>query len=139
MRRSSGRRKLAFSLRDEPPDDFTVSQRVFAGTCAPRQEWSESYTVTPLNRGMYRFGSFTLRWQGPLGLLVRQKRIPAEADVKVYPNLLDVQRYDLLLRRNRPEDRDRAAALLRSAHDFAKESGMGKVERDSERLLGTLA
>jgi hypothetical protein len=29
-------------------------------------------------------------------------------------------------------------ALLQQAHDFAKESGMGRIERDSERLLATL-
>jgi hypothetical protein len=29
-------------------------------------------------------------------------------------------------------------APLRQAHDFAKESGMGRIERDSERLLATL-
>ncbi len=102
--RNNGRRAIIFSLRDEPPDAFTVSQRVFEGACAPRQEWTGQYTVTPLNRGMYRFGSFTLRWQGPLGLLIRQQRVPAEAEVRVYPNLLDVQRYDLLLRRNRLQE-----------------------------------
>ncbi len=42
---------------------------------------------------------------------------------------------DMLLRRNRAGDRERAIALLTEALAFAKESGMGKVERDSERLL----
>jgi tetratricopeptide (TPR) repeat protein len=46
---------------------------------------------------------------------------------------------DMLLRRNGAGDRERAIALLQQAHDFAKESGMGKVQRDSERLLATLA
>ena len=41
---------------------------------------------------------------------------------------------EMLLRRNGPGDRARGAALLRQALDFATESGMGKVERDSERL-----
>jgi tetratricopeptide (TPR) repeat protein len=46
---------------------------------------------------------------------------------------------DMLLRRNRSGDRDRAVALLQQAHDFAKQSGMGKVERDSEALLDGIA
>ena len=33
------------------------------------------------------------------------------------------------------EDRDRAVALLREALSFASEAGMGKVQRDAERLL----
>jgi class 3 adenylate cyclase/tetratricopeptide (TPR) repeat protein len=45
---------------------------------------------------------------------------------------------EMLIRRNGPGDRERAATLLRQAHDFAKESGMAKVERDSERLLAGL-
>jgi hypothetical protein len=44
----------------------------------------------------------------------------------------------MLLRRDRPGDRERAVALLRQAHGFAKQSGMGKVERDSEQLLASL-
>lgn len=44
---------------------------------------------------------------------------------------------DMLLRRNNIGDRERAIALLQRAHEFAKECGMGKVERDSARLLAT--
>lgn len=101
---NGGRRAIHFSLRDEPPDDFVISQRVFSGVCPPRLDWQQSYQVTPLHRGMYHFGNFTLRWQGPFGLLVREKHIQAETQVKVYPNLLEVQRYDLLLRRNRLQE-----------------------------------
>ncbi len=99
-----GRRPITFSLRDEPPDEFGVSRRVFDGACRPHQEWSAHYNVTPLNRGVYAFGNFTLRWQGPLGLLIREKRVLAGSTVKVYPNLLNIQRYDLLLRRNRLQE-----------------------------------
>ena len=46
---------------------------------------------------------------------------------------------DMLLRRGRPEDRHRAVALLEEALSFASEAGMGKVQADAERLLGTQA
>ena len=47
---------------------------------------------------------------------------------------------DMLLRRAssnaaHPNDRERAVALLNEALSFAREAGMGKVERDAERLL----
>jgi hypothetical protein len=45
---------------------------------------------------------------------------------------------DMLLRRNGPGDRERATSLLQHAYDFAKQSGMGKVERDSAELLASL-
>jgi uncharacterized protein (DUF58 family) len=62
------------------------------------------YHVRPLRRGDYRFGRVNLRWCGPLGLVVRQGHVEAAEPVKVYPNLLDVRRYDLLLRRNRLQE-----------------------------------
>ncbi len=99
-----GRRAVTFWLRDEPPDEFKIETRILDGQAQPRQNWQGRYMVVPRQRGNYRFGDLTLRWLGPLGLLVRQARIPAGASVKVYPNLLDVQRYDLLLRRNRLQE-----------------------------------
>jgi uncharacterized protein (DUF58 family) len=60
--------------------------------------------VRPLRRGDYQFGAINLRWQGPLGLVVRQGRRDAATPVRVYPNLLDVRRYDLMLRQNRLQE-----------------------------------
>ncbi len=42
---------------------------------------------------------------------------------------------EMLLRRGGADDCDRGVALLRQALAFASESGMAKVQRDSERLL----
>jgi len=46
---------------------------------------------------------------------------------------------DMLLRRGRPEDRDRAVALLNDALSYAREAGMAKVQSDAEALLGEMA
>jgi uncharacterized protein (DUF58 family) len=96
-------RPIDFWLRDEPPDAFEIDRDngILSGQVAARGRWQGSYRVRPLRRGDYRFGDLNLRWRGPLGLVVRQGRIPAAGPVKVYPNLLDVRRYDLLLHRNR--------------------------------------
>lgn len=98
------RRPARFWLRDEPPDLFQIEPRILHGVVAPRQTWQGLYRVRPLRRGDYAFGDLNLRWLGPLGLLVRQARLAAAESVKVYPNLLDVRRYDLLLRRNRLQE-----------------------------------
>ncbi len=102
--RNRSRRPATFWLRDEPPDAFKIETRILAGTVAPRQVWQDTYRVHPLQRGDYQFGNLNLRWLGPLGLVVRQAGIDAAGPVKVYPNLLDVRRYDLLLRRNRLQE-----------------------------------
>lgn len=110
-------RAVQFWMRDEPPDAFLamgsgsemqpvekIKALIKHGQVGTRQTWSESYTVHPLRRGDYAFGDIHLRWPGPLGLALRQGRYPAASPVKVYPNLLDVRRYDLLLRRNRLQE-----------------------------------
>ena len=91
-------------VRDEAPDAFGVDTSILAATIAPRTTWTGVYHVRPVRRGDYRFGKVNLRWRGPLGLVVRQTACALEAPVKVYPNLLDIRRYDLLLRHNRLQE-----------------------------------
>jgi uncharacterized protein (DUF58 family) len=102
--RYSGLRPVSFSVRDEPPEAYQTDLRILTGEVDGRGLWFGTYHVRPLRRGDYHFGDLNLRWRAPLGLLVRQGRIPAAAPVKVYPNLLDVRSYDLLLRRNRLQE-----------------------------------
>jgi uncharacterized protein (DUF58 family) len=97
-------RRVSFTVRDEAPEQFRIETRTMEGQVAPRGTWEQVYHVRPLRRGDYQFGDLTLRWLGPLGLILRQAKVEAKGPVKVYPNLLDVRRYDLLLRRNRLQE-----------------------------------
>lgn len=97
-------RPTTFWLRDEPPPAWVSGQETFSDHIAPQQTWRGHYYVHPLRRGDYRFERINVRWAGPLGLMLRQGSLDAAAPVKVYPNLLDVRRYDLLLRRNRLQE-----------------------------------
>ena len=103
LRNQSGRPAI-FQIRDEPSERFVTSEVLFAGTVGPYAEWQTVYHVRPLRRGDYRFGNVTLRWQGPMGLFRRQDTVQAGMPVRVYPNLIDVRRYDLLLRNNRLQE-----------------------------------
>jgi uncharacterized protein (DUF58 family) len=109
--RHRGRRDTFIQLRDEPPDEWLIAQGAaesvpptFSAKLAAHTEHSFSYRVHPLRRGDYHFGNLTLRWLGPLGLVRRQHTYDLRAAVQVYPNVLEVRKYDLLLRRNRLED-----------------------------------
>ena len=102
-------------IRDEPPDAFEIETRLLDCVIAPRQTWRGGYEVRPLRRGNYAFGCINLRWLGPLGLVIRQGKVPADVSVKVYPNLLDVRRYDLLLKQNRVQELG-----LRSTRQFGE-------------------
>jgi uncharacterized protein (DUF58 family) len=95
-----GRRPVRFVVRDEPPVGFVINEMFLPGEVTPRDSTELSYTVKPLRRGDYRFGGCNLRYRGLLGLIMRQHRYPLDAPVKVYPNLLEVRKYELLARRD---------------------------------------
>jgi uncharacterized protein (DUF58 family) len=97
-------RPTRFKLRDEPPQAFEGDPRIFSDSIAGGGEWAETYYLVPNRRGDYRFDNVNLRWQGPFGLIERHGSIPAEEPVKVFPNLIEIERYDILLRRNRIEE-----------------------------------
>lgn len=102
--RNRSRRGTRLRVRDEAPEEFHIETRVMEGNVTPLGMWSHIYHVQPLRRGDYTFGNITLRWLGPLGLVYRQGTVQAKKSVKVYPNLMDVRKYDLMLRKNRLQE-----------------------------------
>jgi uncharacterized protein (DUF58 family) len=92
---------LMVDVRDEPPDAYVISERVLKGGLSFTKPLSVRYYVTPHARGDYAFGRTSLRWSGPLGLMVRQATYDTVAPVKVYPNLLETRKYELLARTGR--------------------------------------
>ncbi|MCX6045138.1 MAG: DUF58 domain-containing protein [Chloroflexi bacterium] len=103
VRLRQGTRPCQVWLRDEPPVTFGMAdtERILTARILPLQVQDFVYSVHPPRRGDYHFGDLHLRWLSLLGLLRRQATFPASEPVKVYPNLVDVKKYDLLLRKNR--------------------------------------
>ena len=94
-------RQIKVAVRDEPPIDFVgADSATFSVTLQSREATSIEYSVRPLHRGDYTFGNLNLRWVGPLGFYVRQAVVSASERVKVYPNLHEIRKYDLLTRRD---------------------------------------
>lgn len=95
-------RPLAVELRDSPPPEFAVRPaRILRGQVAPRVAADFAWQIRPPRRGRYAFGAIQLRWHSALGLFRRQARFPAARELRVYPNLVEVKKYELLLRRDR--------------------------------------
>ncbi|HEX2906942.1 MAG TPA: DUF58 domain-containing protein, partial [Phototrophicaceae bacterium] len=70
--------------------------------------------VRPVQRGDFAFGDLNLRWLGPLRLFVRQAVVKAAAPVKVYPNIYEIRRYELLVRRDQLAEMGLRNVRLRS-------------------------
>lgn len=138
---NSSRRTVRLVARDEYPPEFRSdviilnanhlvahgesSQPKSSGerpaTVRPRETIQLAYHVNPPRRGDYRFGDLNLRWWGILGLTIRQARYPAAEPVKVYPNLLDIRKYELQARKGMLQEIGlRQARMLGSGTEFER-------------------
>ncbi|MBA2447831.1 MAG: DUF58 domain-containing protein [Chloroflexi bacterium] len=130
--RNLGSRLARLRVRDELPSAFDGSggfdgkggsprASILEGMARPGGVARLGYTVTPPLRGDFRFGRVVLRYRSALGLFWRQHAYPCEASVKVYPNLRDLSRYDLLVRRGLLVDAGtRAARRFGSGTEFER-------------------
>jgi uncharacterized protein (DUF58 family) len=93
---------LEITLRDEAPLEFVVTDSASAAAALQPADraFAFTYHVLPRQRGNFQFGRINLRWDGPLGLFIRQATFGTPAQVKVYPNIYEIRRYELLVRRN---------------------------------------
>jgi uncharacterized protein (DUF58 family) len=98
---SRAERPIKLTVRDEPPLLFVgADEAQHTALVTPREPLALTYHVRPLKRGDFDFGNINARWPSPLGLYTRQAVIPAAETVKVYPNLHEIRKYDLLVRRD---------------------------------------
>lgn len=83
-------------IKDDYPPEFTVRGRTLALTAPARKTASVAYAAFPPNRGQYSFDAIHVRYRGGMGLIYRQARFAAAESVKVYPNVRELKKYDLL-------------------------------------------
>jgi len=94
-------RALQVIVRDEPPLGFQAVPGASLpplATVLPHGTVRLSYQIVPTERGNFQFGDMNLRCRGPMGLAWIDRTAPAEESVQVYPNLLEVRRYEALVR-----------------------------------------
>ena len=107
--RSTARRKLAVEVNDDLPEFAASADLPAAVEVKPGATALVRYRVTPSRRGAYALGAHHVRYPTPLGLWLRQLKIPAAQPIKVYPDVKAIRTYELLARQ------DREYALLRAA------------------------
>lgn len=93
-------RPLELSVVDEYPTEFTPDRTEFTFTLQKRTMATLKYHVLPKRRGVYHFGNIAVRYRGVLELIIIQEDVPCAAKVDVYPNLRNISRFDLSMRRS---------------------------------------
>jgi len=91
------------------------------------------YHVEPSLRGAHELGDHHLRMPSPFGLWTLQRRVPARKTVRVYPDLKQLQQFDLLSKQ------DRELSLVRVSRHKGGESEFARlrdhvVGDDSKRV-----
>lgn len=96
-------RKVTFTIKDEYPPELELRGERLLRATPEGTEAEVSYRLFAAARGDYQFGDLVLRWPSPLGLVIRQGRVPAAESVKVYPNLNEAKKHELFALRNRQQ------------------------------------
>ncbi len=93
-----GPRRLRVLVRDEPPPDFRADPALLDAVLPPHTWVRLPYKLLPTDRGDFEFGNINVRCRGPLGLAWVDRTLAAREAVQVYPNLLEVRRYEAMVR-----------------------------------------
>jgi uncharacterized protein (DUF58 family) len=101
--RNRSRMPLRVWLKDDPPD-WAPRPRFGPLYLAPGEERRLRYTLVPFRRGQEHFGEVTCRILTRFFLGFRQWSVPLQQTVPVYPNLREVQKFQLLAHRRRLEE-----------------------------------
>lgn len=108
-------RRLRVVVRDEAEPSFDVDPRRLEAEIPSGGEAELSYVARPRHRGTFRFGDVHVRVRGPLDLVERQGRVRAAAAANVYPDLREIRRYEVSLRRGLAYDAGQRRARLPGA------------------------
>ncbi len=88
---------LTLELKDDYPFQFKSDRkRIFTVTMSPGESREIEYFLTPLKRGKYSFGHIHIRAYSFLGLTGRRISIEKKQEVRVYPDLRNISRYQLM-------------------------------------------
>jgi uncharacterized protein (DUF58 family) len=118
--RSAARRKLRVEIKDDLFPSASSADLPLVVEIPARGRVSARYRVEPSRRGAHALGDTHVRHGSPLGLWIRQYRIPARTDVKVYPDLEAVRGYELLARQDRDPAGVRASRRRGGESEFER-------------------
>lgn len=107
------------TIHEEPPELFPHDFSDTTLLLNPGTRHVVTYHVSPKARGDFRFGDIWLLVVGRLGLVNRQHRIAAAQAIKVYPNLAETAKFNLMAKRGRLQQVGiRAARLMGAGREF---------------------
>jgi len=99
--RNRSRVPLRIRMRDGVPLELSRNEIECSALVPSGGEVEWEYSVLPETRGRFLWGPIFIRYRSLLGLWERNKVEPAAGEVRVYPSLKLLERYQLLARTDR--------------------------------------
>lgn len=87
---------IHIDIIDEIPEQFQKRDFLKSWTVQANSKDKFSYTLTPVQRGEYRFGFLNCYVSSKLGLVKRRFRFENESLVKVYPSFMQMRALDFM-------------------------------------------
>ena len=94
-----GRRRLKIQLAEDLPPNMTARPERLTGLFDGGARGSLEYRLVATRRGQYELSRLFVRAIPAMGLFYRQYVLGLPDGVRVYPNLVGVRRYELMIRR----------------------------------------
>lgn len=79
-----------------------------------------TYRLKAMQRGTYRLGGHHVRYASPAGFWIRQLRLPAEAALRVFPDVQAARHYEMLARQSRDHRTSRTARVRGGDTEFER-------------------
>jgi len=95
---------IAIQLIDELPEQFQKRDFIIDSTIESGKLKEFNYTVRPVERGEYHFGSLNIYVTSFLGLIQRRYLFDADVMAPTYPSFLQMRKYELMAFTNKLKD-----------------------------------
>jgi len=95
---------VTVEIRDEPPEPSETDGLPVRLVLSPWKVTEAVYRLRPRQRGRRRFSAVHLRYPSRFRLWTLMERRPLVEEVKIYPDIRAVHRFDLLAMRNRLQE-----------------------------------
>jgi uncharacterized protein (DUF58 family) len=136
---------LRVVLRDSVPARCESARYTGAGRVPAYGQFTLSYHLTPLERGVQHFGALTARVKSRLGLWIAQRTLVADGEIKVYPNIQQTRQQQLLSRQLRAPQLGMRMMRLRgqgmefeSLRDYLPDDELRKVDWKASARRGSM-
>jgi uncharacterized protein (DUF58 family) len=94
---SNFRHTIEMMIIDDLPVQLQLRDQRIPVKLESREEKTIRYIITPKERGVYKFGHVNLVISSRIGLASRYLKTAEPFNVPVYPSIIDLKRYELLL------------------------------------------